>query len=68
MSNNIPDNILIGEPLVDLDKLGIEETENTVYENEEVFIPRILKKYGSEWWNEFTPISWSSDKLIEVDY
>jgi hypothetical protein len=42
----IPDNIVIGKPIVDLDKLGIRPNENTVFENEEVFIPRILKKYG----------------------
>lgn len=44
-----PDNIIIGEPLVDLEDLGIDEyseEEVTAYENEEVFLPRILKKYG----------------------
>lgn len=41
-----PNNIIIGEPLVELDKLGVTDDEVIVYENEEVFIPRILKKYG----------------------
>jgi hypothetical protein len=44
-----PDNIVIGEPLVDLESLGInidDEEEVTAFEDEEVFLPRILKKYG----------------------
>lgn len=42
-----PDNIIIGEPLVDLKSLGIDVlNESTVYEDGEIFIPKILKKYG----------------------
>ena len=40
-----PDNIIVGSPLVDLDKLGIQESENTIFENER-FLPRLLVKYG----------------------
>jgi len=40
-----PDNIIIGSPLVYLDKLGITENENTIFENER-FLPRLLVKYG----------------------
>jgi len=44
--NKLPDNIVVGEPLVSLKSLGITDKELTVYEDQEVFIPRILKKYG----------------------
>ena len=48
MSNiiNEPDNIVIGEPLVNIEKLGIRQQEETVFEKEEIFIPKLLKKYG----------------------
>ena len=41
-----PDNIVIGEPLVSIDKLGVKQKEETVFEKEEIFLPKILRKYG----------------------
>ena len=41
----IPQNIVIGKPLVDLKLLGIEDNEITVFENER-FLPKILVKHG----------------------
>lgn len=40
-----PHNIIIGEPIVKLKSLGIEEFEETVHETE-LFLPKLLKKYG----------------------
>lgn len=50
----IPDNIIVGEPLVPLDKLGISKRENTVYfkfievtnDQGNVFLPHLLVKIG----------------------
>jgi len=41
----LPNNIVIGKPLVDLKLLGIENDEITVFE-EKKFLPRILVKHG----------------------
>jgi len=41
----IPNNIVIGTPLVDLKLLGIEDDEITVFETER-FLPKLLKEYG----------------------
>jgi len=51
---SIPNNIIIGEPLVSLDALGIEENETVVrftfddLRNEQgnVFLPQVLKEVG----------------------
>lgn len=38
-------NIIIGKPLVSLELLGINDTQDTVFEDER-FLPRLLVKYG----------------------
>jgi hypothetical protein len=42
---SLPDNIVVGEPLVSLESLGISKKENTVFESE-IFLPRLLVKHG----------------------
>lgn len=39
------DNIVVGTPLVELEKLGVTPEETTVFETEETFLPRILVKH-----------------------
>ena len=46
VNKKYPDLIVIGDPLVSLESLGFDDTDRVEYEYEEVFIPRILKKYG----------------------
>lgn len=41
----LPDNIVIGTPLVDLKLLGITDDEITITE-QETFLPKILVKHG----------------------
>ena len=38
-------NIVIGEPLVSLESLGIKENEE-VFRTDEIFLPKILKQFG----------------------
>jgi len=50
----VPDNVVIGEPLVSLEALGILESEETVHfsfdelrsENNNIFFPHLLKTIG----------------------
>lgn len=40
-----PHNIIIGKPIIDLKKLGIEDYEKTI-KDKELFLPKLLKKHG----------------------
>lgn len=42
---SLPDNIVVNEPLVSLESLGISKKENTAFETE-IFLPRLLVKHG----------------------
>ena len=51
---SVVDNIVIGEPLVDLQLLGVAKTETTVHftmnelrnDNGDIFLPAVLKQVG----------------------
>ena len=63
-----PHNIIIGKPIVDIKELGIEDYETTI-KDDELFLPKLLKKYGffkstsevkrnrSDLWKEMKPLS-----------
>ena len=41
----IPDNIIVGKPLVDIKELGVNKNEVSVKTNE-IFLPKILKEFN----------------------
>lgn len=44
-SGTLPENVVVGQPLVSLEALGISKKERTIFETE-TFLPRLLVKHG----------------------